>query len=260
MRGWYTATLGRARMLRNFIDGPGPYYRLPGDAPGGAGKTLVSEAGGKIVWEAAGDSGLDARVDALESAVDAVEGAEQVNTDAISANVDAIAALASDVEDLADKQTLQGTAIAANRADIDYLLAQQPAADHYIYLNGASAYINFTAGGGDLLGLTKSWTVAIRFEGLPNNPVDDFPLITFGSGQVSLTLKRSAPPGGPVNSAPTTRPITIYTTPRGDTILTLGMPPARPRASSTHSTTQPRGRPTGFRRPRVEPTRGERSS
>ena len=120
-----------------------------------------------------------------------------MNTDAISANIGAIAALASDVLDLGDKQTLQQSEINANRADIDWLLAQQPAADRYIYLNGVSAYLNFTAGGGDLLDFTKSWTVGISLEGLPDNPVDNFNLSLFGSGQASLTLKRGAPPGGP---------------------------------------------------------------
>ena len=48
---------------------------MPGGAPGGAGKTLVADAGGNIAWEAAGDSRLDTRVDALESAIVAVDGA-----------------------------------------------------------------------------------------------------------------------------------------------------------------------------------------
>ena len=124
-------------------------------------------------------------------------GAEIVNAGAISANIDAIAAIVSDVVDLADKQTTQGIDITANRVDIDYLLAQQPAADYYIFLQGVSAYINFTAGGDDLLDFTKSWSVGISLEGLPDNPVDNFSLALFGSGQASLALKRGAPPGGP---------------------------------------------------------------
>ena len=62
-------------MLASFIEGPGPYYRLPGNAPGGADKTLVSDASGKIAWaDASGAAGLEARVEALESAVVDVEG------------------------------------------------------------------------------------------------------------------------------------------------------------------------------------------
>ena len=37
-------------MLAGFIDGPGPGYRLPGAAPGGSGKTLVSDVSGKLAW------------------------------------------------------------------------------------------------------------------------------------------------------------------------------------------------------------------
>ena len=88
---------------------------MPVSSPGGADKTLVSNAAGKVAWaDVPGGAGLEPRVEALENEVEAqgaqlqdVEAAEQVNADAISANIDAIAAIASDVVDLADKQTTQ---------------------------------------------------------------------------------------------------------------------------------------------------------
>ena len=103
-------------MLAGFIAGPGPSYRLPGAAPGGPGKTLVSDVSGKFAWRYVRDSGLAPRVDAQEVAVADVETAEGINQDAIAANVVVIAELAQDVVKLGGKQTAQQNDINANRA------------------------------------------------------------------------------------------------------------------------------------------------
>ena len=100
-------------MPANFIEGPGPCYRLPGNAPGGADKTLVSDVSGKIAWAAVGSAGLVPRVDALEVTVAEVEAAEAINEEAIAANVVVIAELLQDVVDLGDKQTIQQNEINA---------------------------------------------------------------------------------------------------------------------------------------------------
>lgn len=132
---------------------------------------------------------------ALEGEVSSIEAADVDRDDAILANTQAVAGLMTETDLLAEKQTAQQLEINANRSDIDFLLAQQPPANRYIFLNGTGGYLNFSGGGGDYLDFTKSWTVALSLEGLPDNPVDNHPLSCFGSGQVSLTLKRSGAPG-----------------------------------------------------------------
>ena len=132
---------------------------------------------------------------ALQGEVAGIEAADGDRDAAILANTEAIAELVLVTDGLAAKQTTQQSEIDALRVDVDFLLAQQPAANKYVFLNGTGGYLNFSGGGGDYLDLTKSWTVAISLEGLPDNPVDNHPISLFGSGQVSITLKRGSPPG-----------------------------------------------------------------
>ena len=134
-------------------------------------------------------------IEALQDDVSGISAADVDRDAAILANTEAVAGLILETELLAEKQTTQQLEINANRLDIDFLLAQQPPANRYIYLNGTAGYLNFSAGGGDYLDFTKSWTVALSLEGLPDNPVDNHPLSCFGSGLVSLTLKRGSAPG-----------------------------------------------------------------
>ena len=154
-----------------------------------------------------------------------MDGEVHVNETAIAANIQAIADLATDV--------------ALNRDDIDFLLSQQPNPPKYIYLNGTSAYLNFAAGGGDYLDLTKSWSVGIRLEGLPDNDPDSHPLSCFGSGKVALTLKRESAPlvgnwGGFMGRATKTS-----TRPTRAGSLTLGTPRALLPGLSGRTTTKP---------------------
>ena len=188
--------------LNALIRGPGPDYTLPGEAPTD-GQTFQANAEGLVVWgdaaateadiaalnqritdvevsTAASIAATEGTVSALESKVGTIDDEVQVNETAIAANVEAIAGLATEVSDL--------------RADVDFLLSQQPNPPKYIFLNGTGGYLNFATGGGDYLDFTKSWSVGIRLEGLPDNAPDDHPLSCFGSGKVSLTLKRSSAP------------------------------------------------------------------
>ena len=145
---------------------------------GEIGKIAELEARVDAVEQA--EAASEAKIAGVEAKVEALDSEVHVNETAIAANIQAIADLATDV--------------ALNRDDIDFLLSQQPNPPKYIYLNGTSGYLNFASGGSDYLDFTKSWSVGIRLEGLPDNPVDNHPLSCFGSGKVSLTLKRASEP------------------------------------------------------------------